>query len=226
VSEANWRLAEKQIGGELHNAEVVRNPFNGPYDAPPPWPTVSPEHEIRFACVGRLDPRMKGYDILFEAFGSPSWKSSRWQLSMFGKGDVREGTEWLARKYGLADHVVFPGFRPVEEIWAAHHVLVMPSRFEGLPLAIVEAMLCARPVIATDVGGHAEVLEDGVTGFLADAPTVASVARALERFWESRDQAEVIGRAGAARIRELVPPDPAHVFAEKLKRLAGLEATK
>lgn len=58
----------------------------------------------------------------------------------------------------------------------------MPSRFEGLPLAMVEAMLCARPVVATDVAGHAEIIEDGVTGFLADAPTAGSMAAALERF--------------------------------------------
>ena len=81
----------------------------------------------------------------------------------------------------------------------------MPSRFEGLPLAMVEAMLCARPVVATDVAGHAEIIEDGVTGFLADAPTAGSMAAALERFWERRSEAEAIGKAGAERIGQLAP---------------------
>jgi Glycosyl transferases group 1 len=58
----------------------------------------------------------------------------------------------------------------------------MPSRYEGLPIVIVEAMLCERTVVATNVAGHSEVIEDGISGFLAHAPTVASVAKALERF--------------------------------------------
>jgi glycosyltransferase involved in cell wall biosynthesis len=93
----------------------------------------------------------------------------------------------------------------------------MPSRYEGLPLAIVEAMLCGRPVVATDVAGHSEIVEDGVTGFLADAPTVDSVAKALERLWARRSDAEQIGAAAAQRIRQLVPPDPARIFANKIK---------
>jgi len=95
----------------------------------------------------------------------------------------------------------------------------LPSRYEGLPLVIVEAMLCGRPVVATNVAGHSEVIEDGVVGFLADAPTVASIANALERLWERRSEAEQMGKAAAVRIRQLVPPDPIKVFSGKIKKL-------
>jgi glycosyltransferase involved in cell wall biosynthesis len=222
VSQGNWRLAEKQIGTALDNAEVVRNPFNISFDASPEWPAFGDGDELRFACVAALHWPKKGQDILFEVLAAPSWKGRQWRLYLYGEGVTRQNLEWLARKLGLSDRIVFAGFRPVEEIWAQNHVLVMPSRFEGMPLAMVEAMLCARPVVATDVAGHAEIIEDGVTGFLADAPTVGAMAAALERFWERRDEAEEIGKAGALRIRQLVPPDPARVFAERLKQLAGL----
>lgn len=79
----------------------------------------------------------------------------------------------------------------------------------------MEAMLCARPVIATDIAGHREVIEDGVTGFLADAPAAASISAALERYWQRRGDAEAIGKSGARRIRQLVPPDLIRVFSEK-----------
>jgi glycosyltransferase involved in cell wall biosynthesis len=137
---------------------------------------------------------------------------------------MRGTLERLAARLGLSDRIVFAGFKSVEEIWAANHVLVMPSRYEGLPLAMVEAMLCARPVVATDVAGHGEIVEDGVTGFLAEAPTAASMAAALERFWERRSEAEAIGKAGAQRIRQLLPRDPVRLFTEKLKHLAGVVA--
>jgi glycosyltransferase involved in cell wall biosynthesis len=137
---------------------------------------------------------------------------------------MRESLERHVRRLGLADRVIFAGLLKPEEIWASNHVLIMPSRLEGLPLAMVEAMLCGRPIIATDVGGHAEVIEDGVTGFLADAPTVQSITEALNRFWARRADAQTIGEVGAQRIRRLLPPDPVRVFCCKIKEI--LERTE
>ena len=219
VSKANLTLAEKQIGARLSNAEVVWNPFNINYDVVSAWPSLGGESEVRFTCVARLHPPQKGQDILFEALAGKPWLDRPWRLRLYGEGPMREGLVRLAEHLGISDRVVFEGHKPVEQIWASNHVLVMPSRFEGLPLAIVEAMLCGRPVVATDVAGHAEVVEDGLTGFLADAPTADSMARALERFWVRRHEAQEIGNAGARRICQLVPADPARVFAQKLKQL-------
>jgi glycosyltransferase involved in cell wall biosynthesis len=84
---------------------------------------------------------------------------------------------------------------------------------------MVEAMLCGRPVLATDVGGNSEVIIDGVTGFLAGAATVPILAQALERLWANRNNLENMGRAGAKKIRELVPSDPIRVFSERIKSL-------
>jgi glycosyltransferase involved in cell wall biosynthesis len=224
VSRANLQLAEKQIGASLPNAEVVRNPFNISFDATPPWPAMGCGGEMCFACVARLTPSSKGQDILLEALATPLWQDRSWRLYLYGEGPQRQGLERFAETLGLADRVVFAGFAAVEKIWAANHVLIMPSRFEGLPLAMVEAMLCARPVIATNVAGHAEIIEDGVTGFLADAPTVGALSIALERFWERRTEAEEIGRAGAKKIRQLIPNNPVRVFADKLKTLTSTVA--
>jgi glycosyltransferase involved in cell wall biosynthesis len=223
VSEANRRIAEKQIGCELLNAELVRNPFNVDFSASPPWPPLGRDGELRFACVARLEPTAKGQDILFEVLAGPAWATRNWRLHLYGgeEGDNRGGLERWAQRLGLADRVVFEGYMAdVEKIWSLNHVLVMPSRIEGLPLAVIEAMLCGRPVVATDVAG-AEVIKDGVTGFLAEAPTVGCVGSALERFWARREEAREIGATAADRIRRLVPPDPARVFADKIRELLG-----
>jgi glycosyltransferase involved in cell wall biosynthesis len=222
VSKVNQRLTEKQIGCDLRNAEVVWNPVNVDFNAAPAWPRSVPKGELRFACVARLEPSHKGQDILLEALAGPLWAARPWRLSLYGEGRMRDTLERLVRRLGLSDRVNFAGHvSSVEQIWASNHVLVMPSRFEGLPIAMIEAMLCGRPVIATNVAGHSEVIEDGVTGFLADAPTVSSMANALERFWARRDDARDIGAAAARKIRELVPADPARIFAEKIKSLAA-----
>jgi glycosyltransferase involved in cell wall biosynthesis len=219
VSDANRRIAEKQIGCELSNAELVRNPFNVDHDASPPWPPFGRNGELRFACVGRLEPPGKGQDILFEVLAGPAWATREWRLHLYGAGENRNGLERWAQRLGLTDRIVFEGHvADIEKVWALNHVLVMPSRIEGLPLAVIEAMLCGRPVVATDVAG-AEVVEDGVTGFLAEAPTLGCMGEALERFWARRGEAEAIGALAAKKIRDLVPPDPARVFADKIKEL-------
>jgi glycosyltransferase involved in cell wall biosynthesis len=217
VSKANLRLAEKQIGCELSNAEVVWNPVNVDLDAVPAWPQLERDGELRLACVARLHPPTKGQDILLEVLARPAWAARRWRLHLYGEGPMRNGLERLAQRLGLSESVVFAGHTSVAEIWASNHVLVMPSRREGLPLAMLEAMLCGRPVVATDVAGHSEIIEDGVTGFLADAPTVNSMAKALERFWARRADAVEIGAAASERIRRLRPPDPVRIFSEKVK---------
>jgi glycosyltransferase involved in cell wall biosynthesis len=218
VSRANLKVAEKQIGGELLNAEVVRNPFNVNPNSSPLWPSLE-DGEIRFACVGRLEPHAKGQDILLEALATSAWMNRRWRLSLYGTGPMKNVIERLVQRLQLGGRVTFAGHvSRVENIWAENHVLVMPSRYEGLPLAIVEAMLCARPVVATDVAGS-EIVEDGVTGFLAGAPTVAGMSKALERLWEGRHGLRMMGEAAAKHIRNCVPADPAKVFSQKLQCL-------
>jgi glycosyltransferase involved in cell wall biosynthesis len=220
VSNGNKVLSEKQLGCEIQNAALVRNPFNVDYCVSARWPSSGGPDEIFFANVARLDAASKGQDILLEALAAPAWKERGWRLTFYGDGPQRDILKRLTHRLGLSDRVSFAGFQSVDDIWTSNHVLVMPSRCEGLPLAMVEAMLYARPVVATDVGGHAEVIEDGVTGFLSDAPTIGSTRGALERCWARRADLEGIGRAGAKRIRELVPPDPVRIFTEEITNLA------
>jgi glycosyltransferase involved in cell wall biosynthesis len=222
VSDANRRLAEKQIGAALPNAETVWNPFNVRFDADLRWPDIDDDGGVRFACVGSLFPPSKGQDILLEALARPEWRTRPWRLFLYGEGSMREGIARLARTLEISDRVVFAGHVSPEQIWADNHVLVVPSRYEGGPMVTVEAMLCGRPVVATDVGRHAEIIEDGVTGFLVEAATPHAMAAALERFWERRVDAQAMGKAGRRKIRELVPSDPVRVFAEKLMGLVGL----
>lgn len=80
----------------------------------------------------------------------------------------------------------------------------------------------AKELIATDVAGHAEIVDDGSTDFLADALTAHSMASALERFWARRHEAEERGKAGARKIRAIMPFDPVRLFSDQLSKLAGL----
>jgi len=214
VSEHNRRLTEEQNGMTLTNAEVVRNPYLVTADGPLPWPGREMEC-LRLACVARLYLLDKGQDILLRALAGEKWKGRKLHVSFYGSGVNGEALADLAARLGLRN-VSFEGqTEDVLGIWKNHHALVLPSRAEGMPLALVEAMMCGRPCVVTKVGGNAEVVQDGVTGFLA-TPDEDSIDAALEEAWTRRGELRQMGERAALRIRELVPANPAQDFADTL----------
>ncbi len=213
VSEHNRRLTEEQLGFAPTRAAVVRNPFLVPWEPRTDWPD---ERRWRLACVGRLHPKEKGQDLLLRVLARPRWRDRPLSVTFYGEGLQRDSLERMARNLGLTN-VTFAGFvRDVPAIWSAHHGLILPSRAEGLPIALVEAMLSGRVAIVTDVGGSAEVVDDGATGYLAAAPSEDALDEAMERAWNERHRWREMGAAAAARIRTLVPREPERYFARLL----------
>jgi glycosyltransferase involved in cell wall biosynthesis len=218
VAEHNRRVTEEQIGFALPRASVVRNPFLVPWERRSDWP--GDERGIKLACIGRLYPMEKGQDLLLRVLARERWRKRPLTVTFYGTGFQAEGLQDMARHLGLTN-VRFAGFvRDVAAIWNDHHGLILPSRCEGLPLVLVEAMLSGRVPIVTNVAGSGEVVDDNVTGFLAAAPTEDSLDEAMERAWTRRAEWRTIGAEAAERIRTLVPEDPARVFAEKLVQIA------
>src|SRR5690606_10511946 len=126
----------------------------------------------------------------------------------------------LSQFLDLGQHLTFrDSVDDIAEVWAECHALVLPSRREGMPVAIVEAMLSGRPCLVTDVGGCAEIVEHGRSGWVADYPTVNALDRALDLAWEARDDWAAMGRYAASAIRSLVPADPAGEYADLLLRI-------
>lgn len=214
VSHHNLQLTECQIGETLKNAEVVRNPFlvSG---TPLPWPETH-GGSVKLACVARLETGEKGQDILLQVLARQPWRDRNLSVSFFGAGHNSEALRGLAGRLALKN-VDFAGFASdVESIWKTHHALVLPSRTEGLPLALIEAMLCGRFGIVTNEGGSSEVVEEGRTGFIANSAKADEFDNAMERAWAARDQWESIGKAAGTAVRAMVPPDPVAVFTTKL----------
>lgn len=217
VSEHNRRLTEEQLGFPPPHAAVVRNPFLVPWEPRTDWPDDG--QQWRLACIGRLHPKEKGQDILLRVLARLRWRDRPLSVTFYGEGLQRDGLERMARSLGLTN-VTFAGFvRDVGAIWSAHHGLILPSRCEGMPLALVEAMLSARVAIVNDVGGNGEVVEDGATGYIAAAATEDALDDAMERAWKERHRWREIGAVAAARIRTLVPRQPERCFAERLVEL-------
>jgi len=206
VNQANKLELERQLAVEFKNAHVVLNSSRLALQEPMPFPTAS---QVCFANVARLETYWKGQDILTDIFHRKEWTKRDWKLELFGSGKDQDYLERLIAMYHLKDRVRLSGYvRNVEEIWKCRHALLLPSRGEGTPLVILEAMMCGRPVVTTDVGGNAEIVEDGVTGWIAPAATPASFHAALERAWKARDRWEEMGRAAHEKAKLLSNLEP------------------
>jgi len=218
VSRHNLNLTAEQIGAALPNAEIVFNPFAASFENSMPWNENG--GKTRLACVSRLFIIDKGQDILLRALAQEKWKKRDLEVVFFGEGINRQALVEMARLLEVRN-VKFAGYvKDVAQIWKESHALALPSRSEGLPLALVEAMLYGRPSIVTDVGGMAEIVEDNVTGFVAAAPTAQAFDEALERAWTQRRNWREIGMRAADSIRKIVPQDPCLQFSNKLLELA------
>jgi glycosyltransferase involved in cell wall biosynthesis len=222
VSRSNLELLRLQVGEPLLNAEVVWNPYNVSPEAAPGWPDEC--KGWRLACVARMDPAAKGQDLLLQALARPEWRDRPVELKLFGAGPDELALRRMARMLQL-NNVHFGGHATdIRAIWEQNHMLVLPSRYEGLPLALVEAMWCGRPAIVADVGGNAELCVDGETGFVASAATVSSFSHTLERAWERRKEWPNLGHAARARAESQIPKDPVALFCESLEGCATQSA--
>jgi glycosyltransferase involved in cell wall biosynthesis len=157
--------------------------------------------------VGRLVP-IKDHGTLLDAIE----RLPGVHLAVIGDGERRGALEAGSRHAGTADRVHFTGWcNDVPAALANLDVVALSSRNEGTPVALVEALAAARPVVATDVGGVRSVVRDGVSGWLVPPGDVARLADALSRLLADPAERRRMGAAGRA--------DVAHRFGEE--RLVG-----
>ena len=201
VSAHNRDTASRQFCIDLSAQPVISNPIRFTTDTYFGWPRSEVPH---FANVARMETCWKCQDVLLDILRRPAWQEREWRMTFFGEGPDRAHLEKLTKDYGLGDRVVFAGYVPAAgDIWREQHVLLLPSRGEGRPLALLEAMMASRPAVVTDVGGIAETVEDGINGWVAESAAPASFAAAMERAWTDRGQWRQMGEAGHRRIKAI-----------------------
>ncbi|HET8715595.1 MAG TPA: glycosyltransferase family 4 protein [Holophagaceae bacterium] len=172
-------------------APIARKGLVIPNPVPPPPPGSAPPREgpRRAVALGRLYP-VKGFDVLLEAFAAASTQVPGWELEIWGEGPERGNLERQVEALGLADRVRLPGLTDQPfEVLRASDLFVLPSRAEGFPNALVEAMACGKAVLCTDFGGAArEIVRDGLDGRVVPPADAGALAEAL---------AELMADAGA-----------------------------
>jgi glycosyltransferase involved in cell wall biosynthesis len=162
-------------------------------------PAAYAGREPRLLCVGRLIP-IKGHIVLLRAFAEARRSVPDLRLDLAGRGPLEPALRALAKELEVDDAVRFLGYvSPVQRAIEQSAVVVVPSMGEGFGMVALEAMERARPVIAAEIGGLGELVEDGVTGFLVPPAEAEPLAAAIVALAADRPLAAQMGEAGRRR---------------------------
>jgi glycosyltransferase involved in cell wall biosynthesis len=162
---------------------------------------LAPDAQI-VGVVGRLEPE-KGHPTLIDAWPCVLQAVPNAYLLIVGEGSRREALEHQVAQLGIGSRVIFTGRRDdVPAVTAALDVAVLPSYREAQGLTILEAMALSRPVVASNVGGIPEMVEDGRTGLLVPPYDPEALAAAITRLLVDHSLADVLARAGHDLVHE------------------------
>ncbi|OGW84162.1 MAG: hypothetical protein A2987_00410 [Omnitrophica bacterium RIFCSPLOWO2_01_FULL_45_10] len=169
------------------NASRIRNEF------------FIKEGEKVVGAIGSLHPR-KGHRYLIEAI---SKNNSNIKLMIVGEGALKTELKRLSEELGIKDRVIFTGYRrDIDDLISSMDIVVHPSIEEGFGLAILEAMALGKIVVATDVGGIPEIINNGETGILVPCANADILAKTLSFLIERPDLSKTISEKGKKSVEK------------------------
>ena len=193
---AQW--AKERFRIPIH---ILPNPVSG-------MTTEVGEHSAkRVIAVGRL-VRQKGFDLLIDSFAKIAARHPDWTLEIYGEGSERPALEAQVERRGCVDRIKLPGIcKNISYVYADAGLFVLPSRFEGYPNAMLEALVAGCPVIATNCpGASGQILGGGRYGMLVESENVDALASALDRMLSSETSRAKFASQGTTAVVALDTP--------------------
>lgn len=161
-----------------------------------------PSKAVVAICVARLD-RQKGIDVLLKASVRVIESVPEFQLLLVGCGPEEASLQDLASRLGVSSHTRFLGLRDdVPALLRTADFFVLPSRWEGMPNAVLEAMAAGLPVVATSAEGSGELVRDGQTGRAVPIDDISSLASGIIELATDRDKRRRWGGTAQAIVRQ------------------------
>ena len=194
-------LSALESMGPWERLALLPNPLPG---APRVGARGDQASAVGFISVARLVPQ-KGLDVLINALPRLRGAAAEWPVTLVGDGPERETLQQQAQDLGVSGRMRCMGFRPDPERFLAEAaVFVLPSRFEGMPNALLEAMAAGLAVIVTDASpGPLEVVEPGVSGLVVPSDDPIALAAAMVKLASDPVRCRRMGAAARERIASL-----------------------
>jgi len=194
LTDADKATFERRWGAR--NVVRIANPVT--IDAGEP----SPLSEKRFLALGRFTPQ-KGFDLLLDAWARCKVRHEDWKLRIVGSGETEVELRDMIKRLELAASVeMLPPTRDVQRMYREASCFVLSSRFEGLPLVLIEAMAMGLPIVSFDCEtGPREVVVNNLTGLLVPPEDTEALAAAIDRVASDWDNRVSMGNAALVRSR-------------------------
>jgi glycogen(starch) synthase len=201
VSSASLAQVRERVPEIVSRSSVIFNSVDLPAISPRPLSAEAP----RLLCLGRLQTQ-KGFDVALSAMAALKGRFPNARLIIAGDGPERSALERQASELNLTDAVEFIGWVAPDRVPVLINeatIVVMPSRWEGLPLVALEAGQLSRPVVATRISGLSELVQDRRTGLLVEPEDVTGLAEAIAFMLAHPETAARMGQALSTRVQEL-----------------------
>lgn len=235
VSEANARYLAGEKGLPSRKIVTIHNGVDLTRFDPARVPPAGMRHSLGFGdadpvvvVLARLEPQ-KGHQVLLEALPLVRREFPRVRLVCVGDGSLRNDLEALSRSSGFGEAVRFVGYQANPVDWLAlADFTVLPSHFEGLPIAAIESLAMGKPVVASDVDGTGEVVVHEKTGLMVPAGQPDRLAEGICRLLRDPGLSRRLGRAGRELViqhfsQEQQVRKTEGLYLEALRRSAGRE---
>jgi len=206
---------ERTLAFSTPNYGIVLNPIKFSASEPSTFPSF--ESGVKFCILSSLETKWKGQDILLQTLSDEKWKSRDWRFEIFGSGSDSLYLQNLIAHYNLEEKVVLKGeTSDVRLAFKDKHLILFPSRQDVVPLSMLEAMCCARPVLVTRIGGMPEWVNHGETGYISDAPTPFCLDKALEEAWTNKPVWSEMGLRSFQFVKNKYQINPLNLLIEEL----------
>ena len=176
-----------------HSISVI--PFGVDTEVFKPTRPKERREECQILYAGSLYP-LKGVHDLIRAIAYARKRGSKAHLTIVGEGQQKEALTALARALGIEEHVKFEGFAPysnMPQYYERSDIFCFPTLGEPFGKAVIEAMACGKPVIATNAGGPAEIIQDKVDGILVPPSNPEAIAQQIIRLIEDKNERRRLG---------------------------------
>ncbi|MGL5117734.1 MAG: glycosyltransferase [Plesiomonas shigelloides] len=153
--------------------------------------------------VGRISKYPKGLDFLIEIWSKISIKNKEWKLKIVGDGEDKEELQEIIKNKGLQKNItLIEAQKNIEDYYLESSIFVLTSRYEGMPMVVMEAMECGLPIISFDIDGISNLIEDNENGYLIKKYNTDEYAEKLEFLMKNFDIRKKIGEVNKEKAKE------------------------
>ena len=209
---------DKEKWNEKYSIEVIYNPLTF-------FPqNISNLKNKKIISVGRLEEQ-KGYDILIDVWNIVSKKYPDWILEIYGEGSERENLQNKINKLGLEKSFLLKGAtKDIQDKYLESSIYVMSSRYEGMPMVLLEAMACGLPIVSFNCPcGPKDIIKDKEDGFLIPFGDIELMAEKIEELIIDEEKRKLFGKNAKRNVQRFSQDKIMNQWQELFENLRGVE---